>query len=825
MTGFAVGGIGRRAAFLLPVFFLLSHPLAFAQDGGAAAESEAQPEEEQKPPITGLFELRDELQAFDLSIGKLDTAAATESRARRVDELNARLTELGRLAESEQLNEMTYEALIDLQTAAGEDIGALETLFSQLDGRAAQRDAQLDKLADLEARFQRFVAIANEREAPPAVMQLVDETVPRFDALRNDLRTDRDAALTVLSEIESLKLFAMRFREEVRSRQQALEVASQTAADAPIWDSRIWDEPFGGDDGMRELRRYRVALTAYLEDHGLRLLLLFAGVFAFVYWALWATGERVAEHMKKDSISLKAAAVFEHRIAASILAALMVCYWLAPAGPAVFSRLLVALMPLPAASLALTVFASPIRVSVITLALVLVLVQAQLLLDMMPAVRQAIVAFQAFAMTGAFMYDLVRGNWSRAFPRVPSARLRLFVRLSYILFIVILITAMTGYVGLAGTLRNLVFGGLGLGLVFLSATYVLTGLVLALLWMPPLRDIALVRQERWAITRNLRRAIKVAAGIGWLLATLSISGFFGRIFDVVGSVMAMEWKLGAVTLNVSALIYGVLIFLATLIISRFVRFLLETPVESKYSFSIGAAFAISKLLRYAIIVIGFLFAIVVMGFDLTSVTVLAGAVGVGLGFGLQNIFNNFFSGLILLLEQPIKINDVAKIGDLIGTVKEVGIRATLVETFDGAEVIVPNADFISKTVLNWTKSNRRRRMEIDVGVEYGTDTDTVIRILDEAAADSEYVSDDPKSFAVFTGFGDSSLNFRLYAWLTDLSDRLVAASKIRQTILQGLAAESITVPFPQRDVRVVLSGECNVTSAPGSASPAVLPSD
>jgi small-conductance mechanosensitive channel len=136
-------------------------------------------------------------------------------------------------------------------------------------------------------------------------------------------------------------------------------------------------------------------------------------------------------------------------------------------------------------------------------------------------------------------------------------------------------------------------------------------------------------------------------------------------------------------------------------------------------------------------------------------------------------------------------------------VREVGIRATVIETFDGAEVIVPNADFISKTVLNWTKSNRRRRAEIDVGVAYGSEPKQVLELLETAAAEIDSVARDPKSFAIFTGFGDSSLNFRLYVWVSDLSDILVVPSRIRQMILDKLAEAGITVPFPQRDVRII----------------------
>jgi potassium efflux system protein len=223
------------------------------------------------------------------------------------------------------------------------------------------------------------------------------------------------------------------------------------------------------------------------------------------------------------------------------------------------------------------------------------------------------------------------------------------------------------------------------------------------------------------------------------------------------------------------------------------------------------SFAVSALLRYAISAVAFVLALAIMGFDLTRVTVLAGALGVGIGFGLQNIVNNFISGIILLFERPIQVNDIAKVDDLMGTVKEVGVRSTVIRTFDGAEVIVPNADFISKVVVNWTKSDRRRRAEIDVGVAYGTDPDRVIEILETAARSREEVVADPQAFAVFTGFGDSSLNFRLYLWLADLSNMLLTPSAIRAQILRALNEAGIEIPFPQRDVRVTVAPAANRT--------------
>ena len=185
-----------------------------------------------------------------------------------------------------------------------------------------------------------------------------------------------------------------------------------------------------------------------------------------------------------------------------------------------------------------------------------------------------------------------------------------------------------------------------------------------------------------------------------------------------------------------------------------------------------------------------------------KVTVLAGALGVGIGFGLQNIVNNFVSGLILIVERPVAVGDMLEIGPLLGEVKRIGIRSSTVRTNQGAEVIVPNSDLASKQVVNWTRSDRQRRYEIDVGVAYGSDPETVMRLLEEAAREVPQIMSVPPPMATFEGFGDSSLDFRLLAWVTTVDVGLQAKNGLRVAILRKFTEAGIEIPFPQRDLHI-----------------------
>jgi small-conductance mechanosensitive channel len=191
----------------------------------------------------------------------------------------------------------------------------------------------------------------------------------------------------------------------------------------------------------------------------------------------------------------------------------------------------------------------------------------------------------------------------------------------------------------------------------------------------------------------------------------------------------------------------------------------------------------------------------VLGLTATQLTVLFGALGVGIGFGLQNIVNNLVSGLILVFEQPLKVGDRVEASGNLGIVKRIGVRATVLRTFDGAEVIVPNSDLTSKEVTNWTLSDPISRIEVRVGVAYGSDPDQVIAVLRQVATENSRVLREPEPLPLMVGFGDSSLDFRLLCWTRD-EDRLEIVSEVHLSVNAALRDAGIEIPFPQRDLHV-----------------------
>jgi small-conductance mechanosensitive channel len=248
------------------------------------------------------------------------------------------------------------------------------------------------------------------------------------------------------------------------------------------------------------------------------------------------------------------------------------------------------------------------------------------------------------------------------------------------------------------------------------------------------------------------------------------------------------------------LIFGFTIWLSFRI-ATFVQFILNVDLMARVDLPRGVPETVSRLTRYAIIAIGAVIASAAAGFDISRVTIIIGALGVGVGFGLQNIVNNFVSGLILLFERPIRVGDTLDLGTTGGVVENIGMRASIVSTWDGAEVIIPNASLISEDVTNWTLSHDRRRMVIPVGVAYGTDPEKAAQLIVGIANDHKDVDAKPEPTCLFVGFGDSSLDFQLRAW-TAGSAFMGVASDLRFAIVRKLAEAGIEIPFPQRDLHL-----------------------
>jgi small-conductance mechanosensitive channel len=229
---------------------------------------------------------------------------------------------------------------------------------------------------------------------------------------------------------------------------------------------------------------------------------------------------------------------------------------------------------------------------------------------------------------------------------------------------------------------------------------------------------------------------------------------------------------------------------------------LDEDILPRLSLPRGVPGTISTLTKYFIIIIGFLIASSSIGLDLNRFTILIGALGVGIGFGLQDLVNNFISGLILIFERPIQVGDVVHFNDIEGRVTNIGIRSSRIKTWQGSEIIVPNGHLVSNDVINWTFSDKMRRIEIKVGVEYGCDVDQIKELLLGCAKADERIISNPEPMVIFRDFGESSLDFELRCWTNNFDLWFTISSELRFAINKTFEENNITIPFPQRDIYI-----------------------
>jgi small-conductance mechanosensitive channel len=337
-----------------------------------------------------------------------------------------------------------------------------------------------------------------------------------------------------------------------------------------------------------------------------------------------------------------------------------------------------------------------------------------------------------------------------------------------------------------------------LGLLTLSI--IVRDLVDILLATRFIRHIRSVHQNRISIALLLKKTISAVAVILWTWAALSAFRLLDALLDGIQAALNARWAIGQVSISLGTIIVFVFSVWLAVYVSRVTRFFLDEDVLPRLDLPRGVPGAISTGVHYLIISAALLFGTAAAGLDLTKLAIVVGALSVGIGFGLQNIVNNFVSGLILLFERPIQVGDHVQVGQLMGRVSRIGIRASTVRMYEGSEVIVPNGDLISQQVVNYTLSDRDRRMEVIVGVAYGTDLEKARDVIANAVSTVSLVSTKTPTQVLFHGFGESSLDFRILFWIDDFENGLVALSEVGVAVNRALKEDGIEIPFPQRDL-------------------------
>ena len=740
--------------------------------------------------LPSLAEIITALEALETTAGdigkRLSDAAWLDAQQTEID------VDERTLAAMQPPSEVSFDlieelfALTDLAATLRASDRRLTATIEMLHEKTNDLDADLDRLAAYDAEVAQWLQTARARNAAADLIARIEAVPKRNQELVHDLRIKRDQALELLSRALRLSARVSALRSEIGDRRLRLEAQMRAAHGEPLW--RI-DLHGAATQRVRESARAEASqIGDFLVARSVHLSAIAVAAFALALLLVVAARKRLAN--AKDIFDPEMPALFGAPFTAAVMLTLLALVWLGPAGPASYYAIAFSLMSIPAALLARAIFAQGGSLSLFMLTGAMVsLGLVGPIVDPLPLQGRLLLIAQCAAVAGGLIVDLRRGASMQAMRWSPVTTRRVAITAIGLLTLAVL-AAVAGYAGAARVLRNVVLGAAGLGLLVFVATDLLYGLVAALSETRAAQRLRVVSRDPASVRRAALIALRVVGRIAWVVGMLILVGRLDWAVQLAESVVDTRFHIGAATVSTAAIFAGLAVLAGTYVLVKLLRLILDIELLPRLPLDHGASFAVSAVIRYGLITAGVLLALAAIGMDLTKVTLLAGAIGVGVGLGLQSVVNNFVSGLILLVERPISAGDAVEVGDSSGVVRSIGVRASVIRTPEGAEVIVPNADLVSKAVTNWTRKDRRRRIEVDVAVARETQAESVIPLLEMAATDVQGISAKPPPRARLIKLGADG-TYRLYAWIEDVDRSGEVQSALRMSIAKRFSEARI----------------------------------
>jgi potassium-dependent mechanosensitive channel len=705
-------------------------------------------------------------------------------------------------------------ALDEAQLRQREIIGMLEILgalehtrperFSRVRDRALAEEQRLDQLLDrISGRASALGALqASWLEAQTvwtAWRQAAPQTqIPQIDRAIGSVEAILDLIEEAMQPIAALEEEAQRLRSANRvliDRVTALRAGRREAllrAEQPILFSPAHLESLRSPEAWQPGEAVRPeAVGIFLRDHAGILLLHLLAVLV-----LGLLARRVRPHTAPEA---GWSGLLTHPWAFAIFAATAMLARRYILAPPLWDVVVWSLLAGSVAVLASTLMRGrPLRLMIVSVAVVYPLILLGEALRVPAPIFRLVLAGAATAAVVAFPLLTRQADPTRASGR----RARIVLGIATALSAAVLLAQVLGFDQLS---RWLVHAMLTSAYVVFTVAFLLIlarGSLQTLLRQEFVGRARLVGSVAVPLVERLVGILQIVLVVIGGLVILDIWELAPSPAETWGRIAGAGVQIAGLRITVERILVAVFLVYLAVTASWFVRTVVSQEISRSWSVERGVAESINALVHYAVITLGVLFGLGALGVELQNFAIVAGALGVGIGFGLQNVVNNFVSGIILLFERPIRAGDTVEIDGEWGTIKKIGLRSTVVVTFTQSELIVPNADLVSQKVTNWTLTNPMTRMAIPVGVAYGSDVQKVLEILTGTGHVHPAIVDEPPPMALFTGFGDSSLDFELRIWVSDISFRLLAKSAVLSEIDRRFREEGIEIPFPQRDLHL-----------------------
>jgi len=662
-----------------------------------------------------------------------------------------------------------------------------------------------EKLATSGHRWQLTRQSITQQGSPEAIRKRVDNIITRSDSLNRLLQQDIDFLLTQSDQLTDQQIELEQLGMDLE-KYRSLAGGKLLARDAaPIWVK------FGNlEKGMlatqwkQYIKDIRQDTELLFSSYSGGVIGIVASFLFFLIVVFWIRGSLNEKNLKARAarFNLYLGEIFRMPLEVTLIITLYLAKIMVPELPVTYRTLLSVLAIYPIVRIAIDILPDQYRRHLIELTGAYLLIRLlNLIYDQSLVSRLLLLITQGLAIFFLLRFIIqneILNRRKRSFVGnvllITGGLFALFLGLS-------LIGNIIGIYGVSEYLASAIIQSSFLILTTYVGFHVSAALIYLLMRSRIAQRSNLIRDQFRYIFRKIYNLLRVLFVLSWVYIALYYFNARQSFVDGISGFLNREMSIGKVSLTLMSIVLFVFVIWLSMFIARVVRAVLQDEVFTRIEVKRGVPGTITMLVRIGLVTIGFLLAAAAAGMELSNLTIIIGAFSVGIGFGLQNIFNNLVSGLILVFERPIKEGDTVEVNNLLGEVKRIGIRSSVVRTYDGAEVIVPNGTLISNDLINWTLSDAHRRVDVRVGVAYGTDPEKVLALLLETGNESELAIREPEPKAFFLGFGDSSLDFRLLAW-AELGNRLELESELKVTINRKLKEAGIEIPFPQRDLHI-----------------------
>ena len=725
------------------------------------------------------------------------------SKADVLQSVSAVIDQLRKQPDMSRLDRLPEFRIAELQRQVRFYQRELEKLQSRDVARATRLSADAAETSRLRELWSTTLAKAEQSrlsypliDESRSVLNRIDETERLLAKPLEDALAGRERAGRYETRLETLTRTLQDASDRAKTRRLSRDVEPIWSADAlKISPQRDWASVQARiDDQVRFSRDYFSARRGILEMLGLVAILAFAAVVWLRRKGDWiaAGGEQL----------LDASRVLKRPFSSMLLTLLVVALVLSElAPPIVLETLAVATMLLMLRLMPGRLVAGRFFL-LVGLAVLFLLDRARAMMPFDSLAFRADQLLVAVGMAAGYAYILLLKRRGELPPRSWLALLALAAPVALLLLAAAVAFNLVGNISLADLLIHGTLASTYVSAIFFAAAFIVDDFT----WMivrsrsgQRLRMVTLRGQE---IAQTSQRLVRVVALLLWGYITLTVFQLWNPVASRMRELLAASWSFGELSFTLGGVATFVLGVLIAVYSSRMVRFLLNEEVLTRISWPTGAKSTTATLAYYGVLFAGLLLALSAAGIQTSQFAIVFGALGVGIGFGLQNVVNNFVSGLILMFERPIQPDDIIDVDTLQGKVIEIGLRATRVRTWDGAEVVVPNGTLLSGNLINWTLSDNTRRVELPVGVAYGSDARRVLEILMGVCNAQADVMKDPGPVVLFKGLGESSLDFIVRFWARDAATAVSARSEVGVAIVEALDAEGIEIPFPQRDLHL-----------------------